>query len=188
MKKVYHEYDNKYIKIYMGYYDKTILVVSKDKDLVRDYLTQTRKLKPTQFNIVTQTIEMSYFYIHYEDYIINDFYNLSIPLIDIKIIEREYGELDKELVSTINRLKYVSFLINNIKNTEEELNNIISTIKILEEYNKEDTKKNKKINKSHMMSHPILSCNINEYFQLMNIYKEERQMLENYKYMCYKDL
>ena len=188
MKKKYYEFEDKYIKIYMGYYDKTLLALSKDKELVRDYLIQIRKFKPNEFNIVSQTIEMSYLYITYEDYIINNFYNLSIPLIDIKIIEKEYGELDRELLSTINRLKYLSFLINNIKDTKEELDNIISTIKILENYNKEDTKKNKKINKSHMLSHPILTCNFNEYCQLVSIYKEERQRMQDYKYMCYKDL
>jgi hypothetical protein len=187
MKKMYREFEDRYSKVFLGYYNKSLLVMSEDKELVNDYLLYTRRIPPTHYTIVAQTLEQSYLYFNYEDYVINNFYNLAIPLIDIKIIEKDYDDLDNELNSTINKLKYLSFLINNIKNSEEDLKNIISSIKVLETYNKEDTKKNKKINKSHMLSHPILSCNINEYFQLVNMHKEERERLEKYKYMCYKD-
>jgi len=181
-------YKENTINVYIAYYDKgnILLATSKKKKLLKDYIEQIRLLKPKDYYIEEEILDYSYYYTKYELYILNEFYNLILPQIDIDIINMEYGQLETELETTINKLKYFAFIINNIKDSKDNLACVLDNIKVLNNY-KEDKKQYKKILKSHLLSHPVLTSNIDEYFQLVTIYKEYKKNIDRFQYSKFKD-
>lgn len=182
-KKRNYQFDNNYIKIYFAYYNKSniLLAMCEDKGLLKDYLEIHRKLNSMQYQIDYQLIEESDIYNKYENYMLSQFYNLCIPLIDIKIINSEYNELDIQLESLLSKIKYLSFLMNNIKKADKDLAILLNAINVIEFYK---NKKYDKLLKEHFLHHPILTCNIDEYMHLVSIYREYIETLDKYKYIC----
>lgn len=178
--------DNDIISIYMAYYNEILIAISKDKKFLINYMRYNRCLKDNQYRIEKELINESYLYSKYENYILNEFYNLWIPQIDINIIEMEYNDLINDMSNTINKLKYYVFLINRIEKTKGDTEIFLDAINKLTEYSNKEKVFNK-LNKYHMLSHPIIKCNIEDYFKILYRYNEMKSMNEKFRYLCSSD-
>jgi len=170
---------------YIAKYNENIIAISTDKDIIKEYMKNIRKLNKNEYDIEEFEADTSYYYIQYEDYVLTEFYSFFIPLIDIRIIEMEYSSIDKDLTSLLNRLKYFSFLFNRIED-DTTLNHSIELIKDIENISNKN-KKMEKLSKAHYLNHPILSCNINQYFNFIKRYKEYQDLEKRYKERCSLD-
>lgn len=177
--------DSEYNIAYIVKYNENIIAVSTDKDVLKEYMKNIRGLDKSDYELEELETDSSYYYIQYEDCVLTKFFSFFIPLRDIRIIEMEYAGIDKDLESLLNRLKYFSFLFNRIddKNT---CNHSLELIKDIESISNKDKKMNK-LNKAHYLNHPILSCNINQYFNFIKKYNEYQDLEKRYKERCLPD-
>lgn len=171
--------------IYVGLYKGIPISVSSHKKSVKNYMKDIRQLNKNEYTIEREEVsEDNYFEYLYEDLVLTQFYDLYIPLIDIKIIEMEYKDLSHDFFSYIEKIKYFTFLFNNIDN-KEIVDQSIELMKNLDVYTK--GKKFDKLNKIHMLSHPIMSCDMYQYFMFMKNYKDYKDLKKRYKELCDND-
>lgn len=176
---------NTNLDIFIATYKNQIIAISENKKILKEYMEIIRKLNKNQYNISKENIDSSHYYIKYEDYALTNFYNVYIPNIDIQIIEREYGDIDKELEDLINKLKYFSFIFNRTNNNGL-VKDHLSIIKKLEKVNKKP-KRLEEINEAHQLNHPILYCDINQYLSFIKMHNDMIDMKKRYKNLCDSD-
>lgn len=150
-------------ELYIGYYRNKILCMHQNKEIVKTYLTINRKLMDDEYEIKKETIREIDLCLKYEDYIIVEYNKFYIPNIDTVVIEMDCSNLHKELETTIDRVKDLVFKISHIEKDKANIKILVSAINILTSFNK--NKKYKKLYKESTKYHPILYCNIQEYFQ-----------------------
>lgn len=172
-KSVYKNYH-----VYIGYIGKQLVAVSENKKVVKYYMTNHRGLNKSQYTIEEAYVSDTDMIIKYEDYIIEEFYGYYIPRIDAMIIEMELSSLNDELVSMISQLKRFTLLISHLKNSGNDLDILLSAIKILSKYTVK--KKYKKIYKECIKSHNILYCDLDTYKRYINGYIEMKSLNDAY--------
>jgi hypothetical protein len=142
------------------------MAIFHKKEILKNYMEFNRELNKDEYYI--EEIDDNLFLLN-DNLILKEFYNFYISNRDIEIINREYGELDKIIISSSDKLKYLLFIINNI---DSEIEKNILKKSILELEKMINNKKiNNKINKIHLLSHPIIKCNINDYLKFIIEYE-----------------
>lgn len=178
------EYDNIH-EVYLGYYIpksnvRYLLGVSKKKMVIKNYLENHRGLDEIEYSIEKEELSDSELLIKYSDYIISEYYGYYIPEIDQTLIELYSPNIQDLLNITINNLKEIYLLSNNIKKIDYSDNlRIMYSIKSLMKF-KSKSIINKLERKSYKTS-PILFCNIEEYMRYIRTFQEEREMNNRYK-------
>ena len=161
-------------KCYLGYYHQKhkLLAISSNKELLINYLTNHRGLKSYEYVIEKDYISDTDLLLKYDNFIITEYNGYCIPNIDQNIIELHSHSIDQELIATIEQLKHIALLSTNVKKiSEEDVRQMISTIKILSNI-KSKPKVLNKLNKQNQINHSILYCDIEEYLLQLRQYNE----------------
>ena len=171
-------------EVYIGYYfrsnyNKKILGVSKKKSVIKNYLENHRGLTPNQYLIVREEMNDIDLLAKYSDYIISSFMGYYIPEIDQCIIEIYSEDVNILIDNTIENLKRIYLLSENVKKVPEvESRMLLNTIKVL--LHLKSFRIIKKLKKQSTKSSPILFCNINEYLDYVRSYQDQREMNSRY--------
>lgn len=169
------------IKCYIGYYKNKVLAISKHKEILVNYLENHRRLNKSQYTVEKEYLSDSDIVLKYDDYVISEYNGYFIPNIDQNIIDLHSNSIDQELLSTIEQLKHITTLSSNIKKiSEDDINQMINTIKILINIRKKPKLLNK-LNKQYQINHSILYSDIDEYLKEIRMYKEMIDMNLTYK-------
>jgi len=168
------------MKLYIGHFNNNIIAISQHKKVLNHYLTYNREFSMNQIEITESNIDENQLLNFYSEFLLVEFYNIYLTTLDISIIDFEYAGLYDEFQFIINKLKYITFLLNNIKKTKRDITLFISIINKLIIYI--NTKKIfNKINKIHYMQHPIIKCDYEAYNIMVQRYREHQDMMTRYK-------
>jgi len=174
MKSIYKNYH-----IYIGYYKNKIIAVSEDKKVVKYYMENHRGLKKHQYIIEDAYVSDTDMIVKYEDYLIEEYYGFYIPRIDRYIIDMDIAFLADEVSTLIERIKQFIILISHLKKSSNDIQILVSAIKVLSNYTAK--KKYKKIRKEAIKSHELLYCDdIDKYMIKVRNYKEMIEMNNAY--------
>lgn len=174
---------NQIHEVYIGYYEKndisTVLAVSNKKSIVKNYLENHRGLNPTQYDIQKHELTDTEILVKYEDYVISSYMGYYIPEIDQCIIELYGDDIDILIDSTIDNLKKIYVLSNNVKKIKKTDSNILlNALKILISF-----KSNKivnKLKKENNKTSSILFCDIDDYLTYIRMYNDQRNLNSRY--------
>lgn len=184
MKMKSHDDDTE-VLVYIGQYGAIPLAVSRDLAPLETYMTYHRGLKPKEFKINKERMSFSRYMSEYEDLILSNFYGFKIPTQDIGIIEYEYEDLTRDIESLSSSLKYMAILFNRsekFKNITKDIGTVVEDF----ESTLSHPKSIDKLSKYHMLSHPVIKCEIFDYLDIRLRYIERRSMDERYKYAIAK--
>jgi len=175
---------------YIGYYKNRVIAVSNKKKLISNYFESHRGLVKGEYEIKEEMISETTLMLHYEDKIITEYMGYYIPDVDSTIIQLFSGSIDMEIVETIDHLRRIAILANDvkklydIKKSQPDVASIVNTIKVLSKMAKSKKIMNK-LNKRDIMVNSILFCNMEEYLQRLSQYEEMKHMRTSYEYSLY---
>lgn len=166
-------------KMHIAIFRDIPIAISSHKGVLKNYMKNIRGLRKDEYELSEIIItEDNYYECQYEDLMLVKFYGIYIPSIDIKIIDIEYRDLSQDIENFIDKTKYFAFLFNQSGDSAV----VDTTIKLMKELLPyKDGKKYDKLNRVHMLGHPIMSCDMREYFTFLKNYKESREMIKRYR-------
>lgn len=173
------------VLVYIGQYGAIPLAVSRDLAPLETYMTYHRRLNPKEFKINKEMMSFYRYISEYEHLILSNFYGFKIPTQDICIIEDEYGDLTKDIESLASSLKYMAILFNRSEKFKDVTKNIGTLVEDFES-TLSHPKSVDKLLKYHMLSHPLIKCEIFDYLDIRLRYIESRSMDDRYKYAISK--
>ena len=179
-------------KLYFGYYyksqnQKTLLGISKNKSIMKNYLENHRGLNPNEYVIESERTSEGDILVKYDDYLITEYGDYYIPNIDQTIIDLYSSSIDMEIVNTINQLKHIVILSTDIKKISiEESEILVNAIKVLTRFRKKPKILNK-LNKQYSITHSLLYCDIKEYLNSVSSYKSMVELDRDYRNVLMKD-
>lgn len=167
--------------LYKGYYKNILLCVSTSKKIVLDYLINTRKIDKKSALLEKEYMINDSILLHYEDYILEDCYDIYLPARDVSMINKEYDNFVYKYKDNIDYMKeYLKVLYPLV--SKEEYDIILETIKIFVKYQNKP-KKNIKLQSIFYLRHPLFHMPIDEYLIHLGMYREDDQLTRRYEFL-----
>ena len=165
-----------HITIYIGYYRNTILAVSPDKKILKQYLKETRKLSPNEYAIRDSYMASENVYALYEGYLLEEYLkDLYLPAKDCNELDEEVQDYFDEAVRTLNQMRNYLHSIEGIDILEKHALQLKETIHNMEE-DLTTKKVLKKMRKKVVKSSKFLSSNIDTYCSATRKYEEIKEL------------
>lgn len=173
--------------LYIGYYGKHMLCVSKYKKEVKWYLKNIRKLDKKSYTIDERMgLDMSIADDFYYKYVIDEWNGLLLP-------RRDIIKIDEEIHDGLRRITYTEELMTDLydtisfnkslTNTKESLMEAIRAVRKICSSNK----KREKFEQSVALRSLVFSTDIEEYLSLYRSEREQREMNRRFHYQLEKD-
>lgn len=167
-------------KLHLVIFQDQIIAASYHKKFLRSYMNRIRKVKEDDYEIRPLQFDCGV----YDEYMLEEYYGVLIPVIDSNIIEYEcvhYDTFLSEFMSLFKTLgKYTSGF--------DELSDLSKRITNDIEYYAKSLTSNrvrKRLEPRFHLMHPIMHCGMNEYLKMRKIYQEERMMDRTYRDRIY---
>lgn len=178
--------------VYMGYYlqspyNRTLLAVSKEKDILKTYLEYHRGLPKDKYVIESEELTDIELLSKYENKVMVNWHNYFIPNIDAIIIDIYSKSIDVEITQVVSQLQKILLISKDIKKIPiSDNDNIMKAMRTLNGF----LRKPKIINKMAKLdavNNSILFCDIQEYLQTVKSFEDIKDMNSKYNMMMYKD-
>ena len=101
--------------VYKGIYKNKVMSIAKSKEIVKNYMEEHRGLSKSEYQLEEDIMTDIELLIENEDYVISEFHGYYIPYIDQLIIESNELEIKYLIENTINSLKQILLLSENVK-------------------------------------------------------------------------
>lgn len=162
-----------------SYNDPIVLCVSDDKLKVKYYLKNIRGLTKESYDIREVVLDFDMAIDLYEDYILQDYEEdcLFLTNRDIDYINREVQSIINQLESSYDSLQKYCSIIKKVPNMKDQLNTLLSSLKIMENQLSK-VKSLRKICNSELKDSPVFSKDILYYLQNMGYLQEEKELTE----------
>lgn len=168
------------ITIYRGYYQSMLLAVSTDKQILKKYLKETRKLSSSDYYIQKTKIDSDNIYALYDDFILEEYLkDLYLPARDCALLDREVQDYFNDAVNTLNQMRDYLRSIQGIDMLEKHAIQLKETIHNMEE-DLTTKKVLKKMKKKVIKTSKLLSFDINIYCSTLKYKNEIKELDEMY--------
>ena len=168
------------ITIYRGYYQSMLLAVSTDKQILKKYLKETRKLSSSDYYIQKTKIDSDNIYALYDEFILEEYLkDLYLPARDCALLDREVQDYFNDAVNTLNQMRDYLRSIQGIDMLEKHAIQLKETIHNMEE-DLTTKKVLKKMKKKVIKTSKLLSFDINIYCSTLKYKNEIKELDEMY--------
>lgn len=168
------------ITIHRGYYQSMLLAVSTDKQILKKYLKETRKLSSSDYYIQKTKIDSDNIYALYDDFILEEYLkDLYLPARDCALLDREVQDYFNDAVNTLNQMRDYLRSIQGIDMLEKHAIQLKETIHNMEE-DLTTKKVLKKMKKKVIKTSKLLSFDINIYCSTLKYKNEIKELDEMY--------
>jgi hypothetical protein len=184
------------VKVYFGYLNnkffgrfqyKKPLVISMDKELVKRYMEDHRSLRPKQYIIKEESMTENELFLQYNDQCIVEYEGYYIPNIDANIIDFHKMAIDNEIINTINGMRKITLLSQNIKGvSKEDVGILIEGMKILTKFIR-NNKIFEGLCHEDLIENSILYCSLEDYMYELRLFDELQEQHKLWEYQLFKD-
>lgn len=163
--------------IYRGYYQSNLLAVSTDKQILKTYLKETRRLSSNEYYIQKSKMDSDNAYALYDEFMLEEYLkDLYLPARDCSLLDKEIQDYFNDAVNTLNQMRNYLRSIQGIDILEKHAIQLKETIHNMEE-DLTTKKVLKRMKKRVIKTSKLLSSDINTYCKTLN-YKNELKELD----------